>query len=196
MLKKNTEFYQFIGEIIPTELVDIIYSYEITKYDDYYDNYSWEDVEDMLDDVVFHGPSMCNHLFKVFKTIEPSFYPNIDDELTLIPSRLNPKNVTIGPSFKLDDWFIVDYFKRPGRGKMYYYCDECTNYEDMTLMMFSILKKFDSWFWDNYVGSTNEEKDLLKKIINIYDILTKYSYMNEDNVDVDDCSVENADSYL
>lgn len=194
MLKKNTEFYQFIGEIIPTELVDIIYSYEITKYDDYYHNYSWEDVEDILDDVVFHGPSMCYHLFKVFKTIEPSFYPNIDHELTLIPSRLNPEHVIIGRSFKLNDWFIVDYFKRPGHGRIYYYDDECTNYEDMTLMMITILKKFDSWFWENYIGSTNQEKDLLKKIIDIYEIIEKYSYMNEG--EVDDSSIENVDDNL
>ena len=191
MLKKNTEFYQFIGEFLPTELVDIIYSYEITKYDDYYHNYSWEDVEDMLDDVVFHGPSMCNHLFKIFETIDTSFYPNID-ELTISPSRLNPEYVIQG-SFELNDWFIIDYFKRPGYGRVYYYDDECTNYENMTLMMITILKKFDSWFWENYIGSKNDDKEL-KKIIDIYDIVEKYSYTNEG--EVDDSSIENVDDNL
>lgn len=193
MLDKNREFYDFVEEFLPNEMVDIIYSYEKTKYDDYYDNYSWEDVQDMLDDVVFHGPSMCNHLFKVFETIEPSFYPNINDELTVSPSRLNEEYVIQGSSFELDDWFIVDYFKRPGGGKKYYYDDDCTNYEDMTLMMITILKKFDSWFWEHYIGSKNDDKEL-KKIIDIYEIINKYSYMNED--EVDNSSIENVDDNL
>ena len=193
MLNKNREFYDFIGEFLPNELVDIIYSYERTKYDDYYDNYTWEDVQDMLDDVVFHGPSMCNHLFKIFETIDSSFYPNIDDELIVSPLRLNPEYVIQGSSFELDDWFIVDYFKRPGGGKKYYYDDDCTNYEDMTLMMITILKKFDSWFWEHYIGSKNDDEEL-KKIIDIYDILYKYSYMNED--EVDNSSIENVDDNL
>lgn len=192
MLNKNREFYDFIGEFLPNEMVDIIYSYERTKYDDYYDNYSWEDVQDMLDDVVFHGPSMCNHLFKIFKNIDPSFYPNIDDEITISPSRLNTEYVIQG-SFELDDWFIVDYFKRPGHGRVYYYDDECTNYENMTLMMITILKKFDSWFWEHYIGSKNDDKEL-KKIIDIYDIVEKYFYMNED--EVDNSSIENVDDNL
>jgi hypothetical protein len=193
MMTKNREFYDFIGEFLPNEMVDIIYSYEITKYDDYYDNYSWEDVQTMLDDVVFHGPSMCNHLFKIFETIDTSFYPNIDDEVTISPSRLNPEYVIQGSSFELDDWFIVDYFKRPGGGKKYYYDDDCTNYENMTLMMITILKKFDSWFWEHYIGSKNDDEEL-KKIIDIYDILDKYSYMNED--EVDNSSIENVDDNL
>lgn len=194
MLKKNTEFHQLVGEILPIELVDVIYSYEKTKYQTHYTKYSWEDVQDMLGRVLVRGPDMCNHLFKIFQDIEIHFYmfyPNINNDISIIPKQIGDKCNVSGATFCLFDWFYIDYFKSPGRGRSYYYNDESTNYEDMVFMMISILQKFDTWFWDNYIGSTNDENELLKNITRIYDVLDKYSYINDKKFN-DDSSIEDS----
>jgi hypothetical protein len=200
MLKKNAEFDQFIYNILPYELVDVVYSYEKTKYQTHYNNILWEDVEDMLGRVLVRGPDMCNHLFEIFQDIEihfDMFYPNINNDISITPRRLGNEIYCeiSGTNFNLFDWFYVDYIKSPGRRKLYYYEDDCTNYYDMAFMMISILQKFDTWFWNNYIGSTNDENELLKNITRIYDVLDKYSYMN-DNEFNDDSSIEDSSKLI
>ena len=59
-------------------------------------------------------------------------------------------------------------------------------------MIITILKKFDKWYWNNYIGNSDHEI-LLKTIIHVYSTLVKYSYRNED--DFDDNSIEPASPY-
>jgi hypothetical protein len=193
MLQKNQELTMYLYTKLPCDVIPVILSYEYsTLYDNYYNNYSWEDIEHMVDDVVHGGPDLSNHLFKIFQTMNiHHFYTNVND-LLLQPRNYNGE-LKINISFDRFDWFYVDYFKHSGRGKQYFLDDDGTNYDEMVRMIMTILKKFDDWFWVHYIDTPDDIK-ALDSILLIYKKLEKYAYMDNEEFN-DDNSVEEASAF-
>ena len=194
MLKKNLQFLQFINKIIPTDVIPIILSYEKNEYNKYYDQYSWEDIEDMLYELMEFDINFCEHIFKMFREIDITLlYTNAYNDPDITIKYMSFTKPVSSVSLNRFDWFYVDYFKVPGGGKRHFLEDEGTNYDDMIFMIITILKKFDKWYWNNYIGNSDHEI-LLKNIIHVYSTLVKYSYRNEYDFD-DDNSIEPASPY-
>ena len=172
------------------------------KYAEYDMNYTWEEVEGMLNDALPWGPDFCCHLFKIFDKMGDGlqlFYPNAktDPEVKLLRKQYYLENhdyYDYGISFDKYEWFNTDYIKMPGRRKRWYYDDNATNYEAMATMITTVLRKFDEWYWDNYSG-TGVDHDLLTHIIKVYDTLEKYAHMDDEEFERDDNSIEYIEPY-
>jgi len=180
---------------IPRDLHPYIQSFLKLELDyaDYEEKYTWEEVEDLLNDVLPRGPDFCCYLFKKFEKLNDNiemFYPNAmtDTELILLHKTWHDDR-KVGVSFDTNDWFTPDYVKMPGGGKRWYLDDDGTNYEDLAKMITSVLRKFDTWYWSSY-SATGVDHDMLTYIVNIYDTLEKYGHMDDDEFDDDDNSIE------
>lgn len=160
---------------LPTVMVENILSYDITnKYNTYYDNYTWDDIEYMLYELMELDVNFCEHIFKIFRSIGDRitiFYPNAlnDTEVILKPKKFARTRIR-GICLSRHIWFDHDYYKMPQGGKKHYLEDGQTNYDDMIRMIMTILKKSDEWYWTSYAG----EEDILNCIMTIYESLEKY----------------------
>ena len=137
---------------IPRDLHPYIQSFLKLELDYAYyeENYTWEEVEYMLNDVLPWGPDFCCHLFKKFEKLDDNlelFYPNArtDTELRLLRKTWHDDR-QVGVSFEQNDWFTTDYIKMHP-GKKWDLCDDGTNYEGMAKMITTVLRKFDEWYW-------------------------------------------------
>ena len=190
----NKDMTDFMN-MIPHDLVPCIKSFMKTEYEYalYDKKYTWENIENMLNDVLPWGPDFCCHLFKKFEKIEDGlqlFYPNADTDTELTLKRINwHDEPAIGVSFHRTHWFYPDYLKMPGGGKRWYLDDESTNYKGMAKMITTVLRKFDEWYWNNYTA-TAIDHDILTHIVKVYDTLEKYAHMDDDEFENDNNSIE------
>ena len=163
------------------------------KYAEYDMKYTWEEIEDMWNDVLPWGPEFCSYLFKNFEKMGDNlqlFYPNADTDTELTLDRINwHDDPAIGVSFNKTDWFSPDYCKMPGGRKRWYLDDDGTNYENMAKMITTVLRKFDEWYWTSYNG-TGVDHDMLIHINKVYAILEKYAHMDHDEFENDNNSIE------
>ncbi len=186
--------------MMPTDLVPCIKAFMKTECDYawYDDKYTWEDIENILNDVLPWGVSFCNHLFKKFKKMVDGlylFYPNADTDTELTFKCITwYDNPRVGVSFHKTDWFTPDYIKMPGGGRKHYLDDDGTNYKDMAKMITTVLRKFDEWYWVNYNG-TGVDHEILTHIVGVYDTLEKYAHKDDDDFDSDDNSIEPEPSF-
>lgn len=189
--EQSVDMTEFMN-MIPRDLFPCIKSFMKIEYDYalYDEKYTWESVEEILNNVLPWGPDFCCHLFKKFEKMGDElylFYPNADTELTF-------KSITwhddskIGVSFNKTEWFTPDYIKMPGGGKRWYLDDDGTNYKNMAKMITTVLRKFDEWYWVNYNG-TGVDHEILTQIVGVYDALEKYAHKDDDDFDSDDNSI-------
>ena len=196
----DTSITNIVENRLPLDLIPCVMSFlePECKFYDYEYYYSWEELEDMLNDTLPWGPDFCNHLFKIFNDMNDSmfmFYPNAhsDEEIVYSPNHYFDYEIT-GVNFDRFTWFPVDYLKMPGGGKKWFLDDDGTNYEAMAKMMVAVLKKFDDWYWNNYSGTTLDS-NLLKNVLRVYSTLEKYGHMDDEDFDNDDNSIEEASAY-
>jgi hypothetical protein len=181
--------------MIPRDLVPCIKSFMKMEYDYalYDEKYTWESIEEILNNVLHWGPDFCCHLFKKFEEIGNGlqlFYPNADTDTELtLRRRTWYDEPEIGVSFHKTEWFTPDYIKMPGGGKRWYNDDDGTNYKDMAKMITIVLRKFDEWYWNNY-SATAVDHEILTHIVKVYDTLEKYAHMDDDEFENDDNSIE------
>lgn len=177
------EFQQCMLDRLPIEMVENIISYNITsKYNTYHDNHTWDDIENMLYQLMEFDVSFCEHIFKIFRSIGDRitiFYPTAwnDTDVILKPHKFGGTRIR-GICLSRHIWFEHDYYKMPQGGKKYYLNDELTNYDDVIRMTMTILKKADEWYWTYYAG----EEDILLCITSIYETLEKYIDMTDEQI--------------
>ena len=91
-----------------------------------------------------------------------------------------------GVSFDMMSWFYSDHMKMPGGGKKWYWDDDNTNYDGIVFMITRTLKKFDKWYWRNYIGHTDNQVRMLDTITRVYTTLEKYYEMTSDEISADE----------
>ena len=194
------DIVDIVNTRLPLDLLPCLMSFlePECRYNDYCNNYSWEELEYVLNNTLQWGPDFCNHLFKIFKRMNDNrfmFYPNArnDTDVECVPNHYSDLEVT-GVDFSRLTWFHADYVKMPGGGKKWFLDDYGTNYEAIAQMMVTVLKRFDDWYWGNYSGTTLDS-DLLNTVLRVYSTLDKYADMSDDDFDNDDNSVEEASPY-
>ena len=98
LIKQNgngrLDVLEIVNRKIPLDMRRYIQKFLLNecKYAEYDMKYGWEEVEDLLNDVLPWGPNFCCHLFKIFDNMGDGlqmFYPNafIDKELALLRKK-------------------------------------------------------------------------------------------------------------
>lgn len=193
----GSDVFNFVDRI-PRDLHPYIQSFLKVELDyaSYEEKYTWEQLEDILNNVLPWGPDFCCHLFKKFKNLDDNlelFYPNArtDTEVRLLRKTWHDDR-KCGVSFDKNDWFTPDFIKMHP-GKTWYLSDDGTNYEALAKMIATVLRKFDEWYWRSYTA-TGVDHDMLTDIVHVYDTLEKYAHMDDDEFDDDDNSIEETDA--
>lgn len=197
-------FTNTMRDILPREMIDTIISFHGTDYDAWYDNYTWEEVEAMVDYFMSHGVDCCDHIFGMFNSMGQDlqrFYPNATTDNSVkrnvvvrYDKDVDEYNETheVGVSFDRLDWFMPDFFQNSG--KRWYLDDEGTNYEGIVFMITRTLKKFDEWYWRNYTGRSDNQLCMVENIVQVYTTLEKYYDMTSDEIYAD-ANIQRASPY-
>jgi hypothetical protein len=167
---------QDIFNSLPDDLKPSIKSFcrHETYYIDEVARHSWDELYDMLDDMVtirFKHNINMEEIIKMFDAISQyKFFEETIEDGVSTEDRIKRKEM-----FQLTKWFYYDcdyvyYTNDEGiqrRRKRWGWMDDETNYDCLLQDMINTLGCFDKWFYSSYSGSI-EDTQLLESINAIY----------------------------
>ena len=191
MLVGSRVFANMMSSVLPEDTVNEIVSFHGTEYDKYRHRYTWDEIDEMVYELMTTGPDFCCYLFSILSEIGDDlyiFYPNAKDDPKVMRKTgwyVGDVNVVhahgkAGVSFDRFDWFMADFFQ--SQGKRWYLCDENTNYDGMVFMITQILNRFDKWYLDSFTGRSDNQVHMVEVIVRVYATLEKYYAMTNDEI--------------
>ena len=83
MLVGSRVFANMMSSVLPEDMVNEIVSFHGTEYDKYRHRYTWDEIDEMVYELMTTGPDFCCYLFSILSEIGDDlyiFYPNAKDD--------------------------------------------------------------------------------------------------------------------